>query len=135
MTFITIVPAICWWEDQLYLETYLFGMAVMPLLWRYVGFLSYHRKVSLAVNLPMFLFSFYQKTDLNLYKWARQHLLLFTFCRQFSDDLHMCHKMLFLLKLHQIHCYTLILPFSAMLSLLVIIINKPELKFSSPQSI
>ena len=91
LTFITIVPAICWWEEKLYLETYLFGMAVMPLLCRYVDFLLYHRKVSLAVNLPMFLISLYQKTSLHLYKWARLPLLLFTFCQQFSDDLYTCH--------------------------------------------
>ena len=54
-----------------------FGMAAMPLLCRDVGFLSYHRKVTLAVNLPMFLFSLCQKR-------ARLHLLSFTFCQQCS---------------------------------------------------
>ena len=38
----------------------LFGMAAMPFLCRDVGFLSYHRTVSLVVNLPIFLFSFCQ---------------------------------------------------------------------------
>ena len=44
---------------------------------------SYHRNVSLAVNLLMFLFSFYQKANLHLYKWGRLPLLLFTFANNF----------------------------------------------------
>ena len=100
----------------------IFGMAFMPLLCRNVGFLSYHRKVSLAVNFPISLFSFYRNTNLHFYKWARlpllfffflfkefwnirinhavqssafeSPLLLFTFCQQFSNDLYVCHNML-----------------------------------------
>ena len=33
--------------------------------------ISYHRNVSLAVYLPIFYFSVYQKTNLHLYKWVR----------------------------------------------------------------
>ena len=73
---------------------FIFGMAAMPLICRDVGFSSYHRKVSLAVNLQMFLFSLCQKTNFHLYKWARLPLLFFTFCQQFFNDLYMCHNML-----------------------------------------
>ena len=36
----------------------LFGMVVLPFICRDVGFLSFHRTVSLAINLLIFLFSF-----------------------------------------------------------------------------
>ena len=80
----------------------------MPFLYTGVWFstkLSYHRNVSLAVYLPISYFSFYQKTNFLLYKQARLLLLLFIFSVDFSIDLH---------------CKTIILPFTAMISLLVI---------------
>ena len=54
------------------LSFYIFGMAVMPFLYRDLSFLtkfSYHRNLSLAVYLPILFFSFCQKTNtfLNLY--------------------------------------------------------------------
>ena len=60
----------------------LFGMAAMPFLTRGVLFspkLSQYRITSLAVYLPIFYFSFYQKTNLYFYKQTR--LSLFTFFR------------------------------------------------------
>ena len=53
-------------------------MASMPFLCRGDWFspkLSYHRIVSLALYLPIFYFSFYQKTNLHLYKGARLTLI------------------------------------------------------------
>ena len=49
----------------------IFGIAAMPFLCRGVWVstkLSYHRYVNLVVYLPMFHFSFCQKTNLHLYK-------------------------------------------------------------------
>ena len=60
----------------------IFGMAAIPFHCRGVWIspkLSFHRNVSLAVNLPNFYFSFYQKTNFHLYKGARLLVLLFAF--------------------------------------------------------
>ena len=56
-------------------------MAAIPFLCRGVWFspkLSHHRNASLAVYLPIFYFSFCQKTNLHVYKWSRLSSLLFT---------------------------------------------------------
>ena len=44
---------------------------------------SYHRNVILEINLPMLLFSFYQKTNLHLYEWSRLSSYLFPFADNF----------------------------------------------------
>ena len=62
----------------------IFGMVAMPFLSRGVWFspkLSYHRIISLAVYLPIFYFSFYQKTNLHCYC-----LLLYWSCRVETED-------------------------------------------------
>ena len=64
---------------------YVFGMSIMPFLCRGVWFLpklSHHRNVSLSVYLPIFYFSFCQKTSLHLYKRARlsSSLLMLNLC-------------------------------------------------------
>ena len=78
----------------------IFGMAAMPFLCRGVWFspkLSYHRIVSLALYLPIFNFSFYQKTNFHLYKGARLTLLLFTISVDYIVVLLLFHTMLSLL--------------------------------------
>ena len=49
--------------------------------------LSYHRNESLFVYSPILNFSFFQKTNLLLYKWSRLLSSLFTFFRRFSIEI------------------------------------------------
>ena len=67
----------------------IFWMAVMPFLCRDPFFIkiSYHRNVSLAVYLPIFYFSFCQKTNFNLYKFFKTNITT----RQTNKILKLCH--------------------------------------------
>ena len=58
--------------DARFTKINIFGMAVMP----FSFYRNYH---TLAVYLPILYLSFYQNTNLHLFKWARLSSSLFTF--------------------------------------------------------
>ena len=98
---------------------HLFWNGSMPFLCRDLSFLpksSYHENVSLAVYLPIFFFSFCQKTNLHLYKCSRLSLYLFTFFWRFRIKIS-CHNMFQFLKLHHMIWHELIWHFFTMLNL------------------
>ena len=64
------------------------GSHAIPMKRPFFTKISYHRNVSLAVYLPIFYFSFCQKTNLHLYEQARLSSLLFTFFRRFSIKMY-----------------------------------------------